>query len=182
MLNKNKFINKNNKNKLSKKVNFGEVKILELDAKRIDDFIKFLDKLRQEGKTFDNRVEFDFEDICTLFIMFTNINLKNFSKKDILEILCNPSADIIKCQEYLVNEHFSLVLNEVDKSIDTVSKMSKEESDKLIDDLKAQGEDVSKEEFEKSRIAIQKVQRMEELKKELKKLEDEDFVPLDLNK
>src|SRR3712207_5894053 len=83
----------------------GNVEVYELNEYNMLSFCNFMTRFLENNKeTLEKgQVSYNLDDRIEILNMFTNINLENFKKTEIIEILMSPSEDVINVEEELLN-------------------------------------------------------------------------------
>ncbi|MCD3340264.1 hypothetical protein G8T81_14245, partial [Clostridium botulinum C/D] len=106
-----------------------------------------------------------------------NINLVNFKKTEIVEILMSPSEDVINVEEELLNIIIPELIEKTSKEgLDNLVNMDIEEQREVIEQVKKENnEDVDTErvleELKKEKERQLKLKKKEELEKQIRELE-----------
>lgn len=117
----------------------GNVELYELTEYNILEFCNFATKFLQDNKKLLEKGEayYTIEDRIKVLNMFTNVNLQNFNKNDIIEILINSSDDVLKAETELLHEIIPDLINKSAKDgLEEVLKMSEIEQVDMVKQIK----------------------------------------------
>ncbi|WP_039241057.1 hypothetical protein [Clostridium botulinum] len=177
-LNKEDFMGKRKlKVKVLKQVD--NVEIYELNEYNMLSFCNFITRFLENNKeTLEKgQVSYTLDDRIEILNMFTNINLENFKKTEIVEILMSPSEDVINVEEELLNIIIPELIEKTSKEgLDNLVNMDIEEQREVIEQVKKENnEDVDTErvleELKKEKERQLKLKKKEELEKQIRELE-----------
>lgn len=179
-LNKEDFMGKKKlevKAKVLKQV--GNVEVYELNEYNMLNFCNFMTRFLESNKeTLEKgQVSYSLDDRIGILNMFTNINLENLKKAEIIEILMSPSEDVISVEEELLNIIIPELIEKTSKEgLDNLVNMDIEEQKEVIEQVKKENnEDVDTErvleELKKEKERQLKLKRKEELEKQIRELE-----------
>lgn len=156
----------------------GDVEIYELSEYNLLEFCNFMIKFLDNNKDSLEKGEmyYTIDDRLAILNMFTNINLQNFSKNDILEILISPSLDVEECEKQLLQEIIPELINKASEDgMEQLLNMSKDEQLSVIKQIKQETDvDVNENEILKGLDQYKQKQELirkkEEIEKQLKEL------------
>ncbi|KOA94027.1 hypothetical protein ADU76_04250 (plasmid) [Clostridium botulinum] len=155
------------------------VEIYELNEYNMLSFCNFITRFLENNKeTLEKgQVSYTLDDRIEILNMFTNINLENFKKTEIVEILMSPSEDVINVEEELLNIIIPELIEKTSKEgLDNLVNMDIEEQREVIEQVKKENnEDVDTErvleELKKEKERQLKLKKKEELEKQIRELE-----------
>lgn len=117
----------------------GKVDIYKLTEYNVLEFCNFASKFLQDNKTLleKGEVYYTVEDRIKVLNMFTNINLQNFNKNDIIEILINSSEDVLNVETELLQETIpNLIKKSAEDGLEEILKMSETEQIGMVKQIK----------------------------------------------
>nr|WP_307906142.1 hypothetical protein [Clostridium botulinum] len=117
----------------------GNVEIYELNEYNMLSFCNFITRFLENNKeTLEKgQVSYTLDDRVEILNMFTNINLENFKKTEIVEILMSPSEDVINVEEELLNIIIPELIEKTSKEgLDNLVNMDIEEQREVIEQVK----------------------------------------------
>ncbi|EDS77142.1 conserved hypothetical protein [Clostridium botulinum C str. Eklund] len=178
-LNKESFMGKrtvDTKPQLLKQV--GNVEIYKLNEYNMLSFCNFMTSfLESNKKTLEKgQVSYNLEDRIEILNMFTNINLENFKKAEIIEILISPSEDVINVEEELLHMIIpELIEKTANEGVDKLINMDTNKQREMIEEVKKENnenintEQVLKELQETKELQL-KLKKKAELEEQIKEL------------
>lgn len=117
----------------------GNVELYKLTEYNILEFCNFATEFLQDNRELLEKGEayYTMEDRIKVLNMFTNINLQNFNKNDIIEILINSSDDVLKAETELLHEIIpDLIAKSAKDGLEEVLKMSETEQVDMVKQIK----------------------------------------------
>ncbi|NFD87603.1 hypothetical protein FDJ70_07360 [Clostridium botulinum] len=157
----------------------GNVEVYELNEYNMLSFCNFMTRFLENNKeTLEKgQVSYNLDDRIEILNMFTNINLENFKKTEIIEILMSPSEDVINVEEELLNIIIPQLIEKTsDEGIDNLVNMDIEEQRELIEQVKEESNEnidteQALEELKREKERQLKLKRKEELERQIRELE-----------